>query len=159
MGDDINEHMEGSKKSISKYTFECSYKFIVETNGDIDREVKQNILNFMDFIESEYSLKTPLNIDFFDKDYLVDRTGKKVGYIFYWLDLKKYPNIYSEDEFPSIELPVSKNKWSVDEILTSFIEALSMYYAWCLNIMHDNYEVDDSLVDSILKEYRRKYPF
>ena len=147
------------KKVHLNITFECSYKFIVETNGDIDREVKQNILNFMDFIESEYSLKTPLNIEFFDKDYLVDRTGKKVGYIFYWPDFKKYPNIYSEDELPSIELPVSKNKWSVDEILTSLIEALSMYYAWCLNIMHDNYEVDDSLVDSILKEYRRKYPF
>ena len=74
-------------------------------------------------------------------------------------DFKNYPNIYSEDEFPSIELPVSKNKWSVDKILTSFIEALSMYYAWCLNIMHDNYEVDNSLVDSILKEYRRKFSF
>ena len=148
-----------AKKVHLNITFECSYKFIVETNGDIDREVKQNILNFMDFIESEYSLKTPLNIELFDKDYLVDRTGKKVGYIFYWPDFKKYPNIYSEDEFPSIELPVSKNKWSVDEILTSFIEALSMYYAWCLNIMHDNYEVDNSLVDAILKEYRRKYPF
>jgi len=34
-----------------------------------------------------------------------------------------------------------------------------MYYAWCLNIMHDNYEVDNSLVDSILKEYRRKFSF
>ena len=103
MGDDINEHMEGSKKSISKYTFECSYKFIVETNGDIDRKVKQNLLNFMDFIESEYSLKTPLHIEFFNKDYLIDRTGKKAGYIFYWPDFKKYPNIYSEDEFPSID--------------------------------------------------------
>ena len=66
-----------AKKVHLNITFECSYKFIVETNGDIDREVKQNLLNFMDFIESEYSLKTPLNIEFFDKDYLVDRTGKK----------------------------------------------------------------------------------
>lgn len=113
----------------------------------------------MDFIESEYSLKTPLHIAFFNKDHLIDRTGKKVGYIFYWPDFKNYPNIYSENELSSIELPVSKNKWSVDEILTSFIEALSMYYAWFLNIMHDNYEVDNSLVDSILKEYRRKFSF
>lgn len=113
----------------------------------------------MDFIELEYSLKTPLNIEFFNKYYLIDQTGKKVGYIFYWPDFKKYLSIYSEDELPHIELPVSKSKWSVDEILTSFIEALSMYFAWCLNIMHDNYEVDNSLVDSIFKEYRRKYSF
>ncbi len=111
----------------------------------------------MDFIESEYSLKTPLNIEFFDNDYLVDRTGK-VGYIFYWRTLKTI-QIYSKDELPSIELTISKNKWNVDEILTSFIEALSMYYTWCLNTMHDNYESIDSLVDAILKEYRRKYPF
>ena len=51
-----------AKKVHLNITFECSYKFIVETNGDIDREVKQNILNY---IESEYSLKTPLNIEFF----------------------------------------------------------------------------------------------
>ena len=139
--------------------FECEYNFIVENKGDIDKEVKQNLLNFMTFIEEEYSLKTPLNIEYINKDYLLDRTGKKVGYIFYWSDFKNYPNIYSEDELPNIELPVSKGKWSVDEILTSFIEALSMYYAWCLNIMHDNYEIDKSLVDVILKEYRKKYPF
>ena len=113
----------------------------------------------MTFIEEEYSLKTPLNIEYINKDYLLDRTGKKVGYIFYWSDFKNYPNIYSEDELPNIELPVSNGKWSVDEILTSFIETLSMYYAWCLNIMHDNYEIDKSLVDVILKEYRKKYPF
>ena len=50
-----------AKKVHLNITFECSYKFIVETSGDIDREVKQNLLNFMDFIESEYSLKTPIN--------------------------------------------------------------------------------------------------
>ena len=148
-----------AKKVNLNITFECEYKFIVETDSDIDREVKQNLLNFIDFIESEYSLKTPLNIKFFNKDYLIDRIGKKVGYIFYWSDFKKYPNIYSEDELPSVLLPVSKSKWSIDEILLSLIEALSMYYAWCLNIMTDNYEVDNSLVDAILKEYRRRYPF
>ena len=100
--------MEGRKKAHLNIAFECSYKFIVETNGDIDREVKRNLLNFMDFIESEYSLKT-LHIAFFNKDHLIDRTGKKVGYIFYWPDFKNYPNIYSGDELPNIELPVSKN--------------------------------------------------
>ena len=34
-----------AKKVHLNITFECSYKFIVETNGDIDREVKQNLLN------------------------------------------------------------------------------------------------------------------
>ena len=148
-----------AKKVHLNITFECQYKFIIETSDEIDREVKQNLLYFIDFIESEYSLKTPLSIELFNKDYLIDRTGKKVGYIFYWPDFKKYPNVYSEDQLPNIELPVSKRKCSVDEILTSFIEALSMYFAWCLNIMHDNYEVDNSVVDAILKEYRRKYPF
>ena len=62
-----------------------------------------------------------------------------------------------KDEYEWLDF--KENWFSKDEILTSFIEALSMYYAWCLNIMHDNYEVNDSLVDSILKEYRRKYPF
>ena len=48
---------EEAKKVHLNIAFECSYKFIVETKGDIDREVKRNLLNFMDFIESEYSLK------------------------------------------------------------------------------------------------------
>lgn len=59
-----------AKKVNLNITFECEYKFIVETDSDIDREVKQNLLNFIDFIESEYSLKTPLNIKFFNKDFL-----------------------------------------------------------------------------------------
>ena len=62
-----------------------------------------------------------------------------------------------KDEYEWLDF--KENWFSKDEILTSFIEALSMYYAWCLNIMHDNYEVDNSLVDSILKEYRRKFSF
>ena len=35
-----SEYMERSKKVYLNITFECSYKFIVETNSDIDREVK-----------------------------------------------------------------------------------------------------------------------
>ena len=62
-----------------------------------------------------------------------------------------------KDEYEWLDF--KENWFSKDEILTSFIEALSMYYAWCLNIMHDNYEVDNSLVDAILKEYRRKFLF
>ena len=90
---------------------------------------------------------------------MIDRNGKKVGFIFYWSDFKNYPNIYTEDDLPIIELPVNNDKWSMDEIITSFIEALTMYWAWCLNIMSDEYITDNSLVDSILMEYRRQYPF
>lgn len=117
------------------------------------------MINFIEFIETVYPLKTPLNIELYNKDHLIDQTGKKVGFIFLWSDFKNYPNIYTKEELPIIKLPVSNVKWSIDEIITSFIEAMSMYFAWCLNIMTDDFKVDNSLVDSILCEYRKKYPF
>lgn len=154
----MNIWKEAQKVKLN-ITFECKYEFDISFDDDINREVKKNLTNLMNFIETHYSLKTPLYVEFINKEYIIDKTGKKVGYIFYWDDFKNYPNIYNEEQLPNIELPVNNNKWTVDEILTSFIEALTMYFAWCLNIINDGYNVDNSLVDSILEEYRREYLF
>lgn len=148
-----------AKKVNINITFDCVYEFDFELDENINKIVKKELANFMDFIESTYPLKTPIIVSFYNRDKLIDQNGKKVGFIFYWSDFKNYPNIYTEDDLPIIELPVNNDKWSMDEIITSFIEALTMYWAWCLNIMSDEYITDNSVVDSILMEYRRQYPF
>ena len=154
----MNVWKEAKKVNIN-ITFDCVCEFEFELDENINKIVKKELANFMDFIESTYPLKTPIIVSFYNRDKLIDRNGKKVGFIFYWSDFKNYPNIYTEDDLPIIELPVNNDKWSMDEIITSFIEALTMYWAWCLNIMSDEYITDNSLVDSILMEYRRQYPF
>lgn len=154
----MNVWKEAKKVNIN-ITFDCVCEFKFELDENINKIVKKELANFMDFIESTYPLKTPIIVSFYNRDKLIDRNGKKVGFIFYWSDFKNYPNIYTEDDLPIIELPVNNDKWSMDEIITSFIEALTMYWAWCLNIMSDEYITDNSLVDSILMEYRRQYPF
>ena len=68
---------------------------------------------------------------------LIDKTGKRVGYKFYWADWKPYPVLENWDDIPVIELPVRMEHSSMEEILFSFIEAISCYYAWLTNVPGD----------------------
>ena len=69
-------------------------------------------------------------VDFKYNHYLVDKTGKRVGYKFYWADWNPYPVIENPDDIPVIELPVRMEHSSIEEILFSFIRAISLYYTW-----------------------------
>ena len=43
----------------------------------------------------------------------------------------------------------------IEEILTSFIEAIMCYYAWICNEIDDSYEPNEAEVEEILQEYLR----
>jgi len=119
----------------------------------IKKDVKSEMLSFMKWIEITYSVPITIWIDFQYKNYLLTRTKKRVGFRFYWNDFVDYPSFYNSTEIPIIELAVKADSWKLDEILTSFIEAMTYYYCWLLNI--DFIDCDLEFADSILEEYKK----
>ena len=68
-----------------------------------------------------------------------------------------YPAFYNWDDIPVIELPVRMEHWTLEEILTSFIEAISQYFAWLTNTIADDTEPDEREVEEVLQAYLRDY--
>ena len=81
------------------------------------------------------------------------RDKKRVGYKFYWVDFDTYPVFEKEEDIPVIELPVRTEVWTIEEILASFMEAISCYFAWLTNQMEEGFEPDLEQVEEILQKY------
>ncbi len=73
--------------------------------------------------------------------------------MFYWVDFNTYPVFNNRDDIPQIRLPVRTEHSTIDEILTSFIEAITNYYAWICNEMSEGYKIDEGEVEEILQAY------
>lgn len=43
----------------------------------------------------------------------------------------------------------------MEEILSSFIEAISRYYVWLMNEPMDDYRIDETEVEEVLQAYLR----
>lgn len=119
---------------------------------NVKKDIKAEMLSFMKWIEDSYGIPITIRIDFLYKNYLINRSKRRVGFSFYWSDFVDYPLFYNTYDIPIIELPVRADSWSIDEILTSFIEAMTYYYCWLLNI--DLIDCDLELADLILNEYK-----
>ena len=52
-----------------------------------------------------------------------------------------------------IELPVRTECWTMEEILASFIEAITCYFAWLTNQMQEGFRPDPDQVEEILQMY------
>ena len=76
-----------------------------------------------------------------------------MGYLCYWSDISSYPVFDCKEDIPVIRLPVRTERSSIEEILSSFIEAITDYYAWLCQEITDEYIPDEDLVESILREY------
>ena len=138
-------------KKILNCNLELNNEFITYFDKKINGELKNKLINFVTWIEKVYGLQCPVYIDFEYKNYLYTKERKRVGYLFYWDDFKDYPNITGNDEIPIIVLPVKEDYWTFEEIIGSFVEALTDYYKWCLNIeMSSKY---DEEVDIVIDEY------
>lgn len=111
--------------------------FDVGFDERIPEQTKDKLMDFVYWVEDHFSMPVTLWVDFKYNHYLVDKTGKRVGYKFYWADWKPYPVLDSWDDIPVIELPVRMEHSSMEEILFSFIEAISCYYAWLTNAPGD----------------------
>lgn len=127
--------------------------FDVGFDDKIPEETKDALMKFVYWVEDNFYLPVTLWVDFKYNHYLIDRAGKRVGYRFYWADFAEYPVFDNPDDIPVIELPVRMEHWTLEEILTSFIEAISQYYTWLMNGSVKDYIGDETEVDEVLQAY------
>ena len=144
-------HIWERAKSLSIQTSpEIVGGFDVGFDERIPEQTKDKLMDFVYWVEDHFSLPVTLWVDFKYNHYLVTRSKKRVGYKFYWVDFANYPVFENPDDIPVIELAVRTEHWTIEEILVSFIEAISQYYAWLLN---ENHIPDKSEVEQVLQAY------
>lgn len=127
--------------------------FDIGFDSKIPDETKDALMRFVYWVEDDFHLPVTLWVDFKYNHYLIDRNGKRVGYRFYWADFASYPVFDNPNDLPVIELPVRMEHWTLEEILTSFIEAISRYYIWLMNENIDDYVPDEDEVEEVLQAY------
>ncbi len=127
--------------------------FDIGFDDNIEAETKAELKNFTFWVENEFNLPITLWVDFEYKHYLKDRNSNKAGYLFYWSDFKKYPNFDNIEDIPEIRLPVRTEKSTIEEVLGSFIEAITCYFAWICNEITEDYLPNEKDVEEILQEY------
>lgn len=124
--------------------------FDIGFDSKIPEETKDALMKFVYWVEDHFSLPVTLWVDFKYNHYLVTRNKKRVGYKFYWVDFVNYPVFENPDDIPVIELAVRTEHRTIEEILVSFIEAISQYYAWLLN---ENHIPDENEAEQVLQAY------
>ena len=110
-------------------------------------------MDFVYWVEDHFALPVTLWVDFKYNHYLLDRDKTHVGYRFYWVDFGDYPRFENPDDIPVIELPVRTEYWTVEEILISFIEAISQYYFWLTDNLEENCKMSDADVEAVWQAY------
>ena len=115
--------------------------------------VEQELRSFVNWVERNFTVPITLWVDFEYKHYLLDRNGKRVGYLFYWTDFSDYPEFHKSDDIPQIRLPVRTEHSSIEEILRSLIQAITDYYAWICNENCEEYVQNDEDIENILRMY------
>lgn len=121
----------------------------------IAKEAEQEIRSFAAWMESNYRIPITLWVDVEYKHYLISRSGKRVGYLFYWADFSDYPVFGDGGDIPQIRLPARTEHSTVEEILVSFIEAITDYYSWLCNEIRESEPPNDDDVEEILRAYFR----
>ena len=122
----------------------------------IPEQTRDALMDFVYWVEDQYALPVTLWVDFKYRHYLVDKNKKHVGYKFYWADFATFPVFENFDDLPVIELPVRTELSTMDEILTSLIEAITHYFAWLSNLDLNTFEPDTALTESILRAYKTR---
>lgn len=127
--------------------------FDIGFDDEISEEIKTELRKFVSWVEENFNLPITLWVDFEYKHYLKDRSGERVGYLFYWSDFNNYPVFENIDDIPEIRLPVRTEYSTIEEILTSFIEATTCYFAWVCNEISENYIPNEKEVEDVLQKY------
>lgn len=120
----------------------------------IPKETEQELRSFVSWMEHNYRIPITLLVDFEYKHYLISQSGKRSGYLFYWADFSSYPVFDNAEDIPMIRLPVRTEYSTMEEILTSFVEAITDYYAWLCNEIYEEYTQNEDDVQEILQAYR-----
>ena len=142
-----------SKQVTIQTSKDITGNFDIGFDNEIPEITKNELKKFVSWVEKNFNIPITLWVDFEYKHYLKDRQGKTVGYLFYWSDFNNYPNFENIDDIPEIRLPVRTEHSTIEEILTSFIEAITCYFAWICNEISENYVPDEKVVEEILQEY------
>ena len=127
--------------------------FDIGFDSKIPEDTKDALMQFVYWVEDNFYLPVTLWVDFKYEHYLIDRNKKRVGYRFYRADFATYPVFDNPDDIPVIELPVRTERWTIEEILTSFIEAITRYFAWLTNTITDDARLDEDEVEEVLQTY------
>ena len=127
--------------------------FDIGFDNKIPFETQNELRDFVKWVENYFNIPIALWVDFEYKHYLLKKNGKKVGYLFYWADFSPYPVFDNKNNIPEIRLPVRTEHSTMDEILCSFTEAITNYFAWICNEISDGYEPDEEDVEEVLKAY------
>ena len=127
--------------------------FDVGFDEKIPEETKDALMKFVYWVEDNYPVPVTLWVDFKYNHYLMTRDKKQAGYLFYWADFDNYPIFEKEEDIPVIELPVRTEKWTIKEILGSFIEGITGYYVWLANAQDDGFVPEEELTKEILQKY------
>ena len=128
--------------------------FDIGFDDDIPEETKDALMRFVYWVEDNYHLPVTLWVDFKNRNYLMSRSKKRMGYLFYWVDFVDYPVFENPDDIPVIYLPVKTGHHTIDEILCSFIQGITCYFAWLANQMDDESVPDEELVYHIFEAYQ-----
>ena len=128
-------------------------EFHLGFDNRIPAETREELCRFINWVEGNYRIPIPLWVDFEYRHYLISRAGKRVGYLFYWADFTEYPVFTDPEELPQIRLPVRTEHSTMEEILFSLIEAISDYFAWICNELHEGSASSESDNEEILQRY------
>lgn len=127
--------------------------FDIGFDKEIPEETKDALMRFVYWVEDNFCLPVTLWVDFKYNHYLIGRDGKRLGFRFYWAAFAMYPVFENPDDIPVIELPVRTENSTIEEILSSMIEAIWLYYAWLMNEITDETKPDESEVEEVLQAY------
>ncbi|MBQ6884495.1 MAG: hypothetical protein IJN56_02020 [Clostridia bacterium] len=140
-----NIHIQTSKDIGSGFNIGFDNKIPAETQNELRKFVK--------WVEDNFIIPITLWVDFEYKHYLIRKDGKRVGYLFYWADFPAYPVFSNKEDIPEIRLPVRTEYSTIDEILGSFVEAITDYFAWICNEISDDYKVYEEDAEEVLQAY------
>lgn len=143
---------------------ECKLQVGAEITGGFDvgfekgipEETKDALMEFVYWVEDHFSVPVTLWVDFKYRHYLLDRSKKRAGYLFYWAAFQKYPVFENPDDIPVIELPVRMERYSLEEILISFIQGISCYYHWLSGGDMTTYQCSEEDALEILEAYSHR---
>ena len=128
-------------------------EFNIGFDKRIPKDIEEELRSFVSWIEANYRIPITLWVDFEYNHYLISRKNKRVGYLFYWSDFSSYPVFDNKEDIPQIRLPVRTEHSTIEEILYSFIEAITDYYAWICNDICEEYKANEKEIEEILQKY------
>lgn len=119
----------------------------------IPKATETELRRFVAWVEKNFSIPITLWVDFEYRHYLKRRDGKHVGYLFYWADFAVYPQFCNEADIPAIRLPVRTEHSTMEEILYSFVQAVTEYFMWLCNELDEQSELYEDDVKEIYQAY------